>query len=90
MIRNTRLFTTFLLLLFFAQSNLIGQDDDIATERNCATMDYLKLQLEADPDMEERMKRIEHFTQEYINQQQNQSGSGLEKNLPPIYTIPVV
>ncbi|MEZ4825430.1 MAG: M43 family zinc metalloprotease [Bacteroidia bacterium] len=51
-------------------------------QRSCNTMDYLEIQLQENPGMEVQMTRIEQFTQNYIN--------NLNDNQRAVITIPTV
>jgi len=54
-------------------------------DRNCATTDYLEIQMQQDPSLQLRMEQIERFTQDYVNRSQ-QSG----QRVNGVLTIPVV
>jgi hypothetical protein len=70
-------------LFAFLVFTLLWQSQSLA-QRNCATMDVLKQQLQEDPGMLQRMNAIERYTERYI-QQLPQTGESRN-----VITIPVV
>jgi len=69
-----------LVLIFLV---IIGQGVNAQNARNCGTMEYLEVQKQADPGLEDRMDQLERGIQQWIDenpQQRNQS----------VITIPVV
>ncbi len=85
--------SAFFLLVLFGSINVFAQDaKGEVQERTCGTMENLERLLLADPSLQDRMDKIEYYTQQYILEQslQKPNESGQEKALPPIYTIPVV
>ncbi|MEL7534823.1 MAG: M43 family zinc metalloprotease [Bacteroidota bacterium] len=71
----------FLLLACLLPGFLAAQTLD----RNCATTEYLELQMQQDPSLQMRMDQIERFTQDYVNEAQ-QSG----QRVSGVISIPVV
>jgi len=57
-----------------------------AQQRNCGTMNYFDMQKAADPSLEQRIQKIERFTQEFINEHPLQKSSGTAA----VINIPVV
>jgi hypothetical protein len=53
-------------------------------QRNCASMEHLQLQMEQDPQLEERMQQIEQFTSDIL------ANGAAERSVDGIITIPVV
>lgn len=51
--------------------------------RTCSTMDVLEIQMQKDPAIQQRMERLEQFTQQYVSRNSSARATG-------IVTIPVV
>lgn len=85
-------FAKFIFILFLSPVLLFGQNlvpsDNLVsasnnlTQRNCSSMDVLEQQLLDDPAMEQRMKNIEQFTEDFVRTNTNTQRS--------VITIPVV
>ncbi|MBK9256307.1 MAG: T9SS type A sorting domain-containing protein [Saprospiraceae bacterium] len=61
---------------------LFNFNSAIAQERNCGSMIYLQSQMETDPEMQERLIKIEQHTRQFINSTSQRSSN--------VITIPVV
>ena len=72
---------TLILSIGFAQ-----QEITVPAKRTCGTVDYLEMQKKNDPDVAERMDRIEQFTQKWIEN----GGENSFKTSSSVITIPVV
>ncbi len=64
-----------------------SEEAPMATERYCAADEVLKVQLQSDPTLRERMDAIEEFTRRYKNNPQTETLVGDTIVIPVVYNV---